>query len=95
VNGLGLDAATAHQNLLDILAVLSCLPEPPNIAERWLGLVFSHAVLGKQAHDARIAAFMIAHGITHLLTLNPSDFARYPEITAVTPAEVLSGVNGQ
>ncbi len=38
---------------------------------------------------------MIAHGITHLLTLNPSDFARYPEITAVTPAEVLSGVNGQ
>lgn len=90
VNGLGVSAASAYQDILDALGVLVCLPEPPDIAEGWLGLVHRHPVMGKQAHDARLAAFMIAHGITQLLTLNPSDFARYQQITAVTPADVLS-----
>jgi len=39
--------------------------------------------------DTRLVALMVAHGITHLLTLNPTDFARYSEITAVTPQEIL------
>ena len=30
---------------------------------------------------------MLAHGVTHILTLNPGDFARYSEITTVTPSE--------
>ena len=37
----------------------------------------------------RIAALMLAHGVTHILTLNPTDFARYSGITAVTPQEIL------
>jgi len=32
---------------------------------------------------------MLAHGVTHLLTLNPTDFARYDGITPVTPQEIL------
>ena len=40
--------------------------------------------------DARIAALMLAHGVTHILTLNPTDFARYQDITPVTPSEALS-----
>ena len=33
-----------------------------------------------------LAAAMRVHGVTHLLTLNSSDFARYPGIAAVHPA---------
>jgi hypothetical protein len=32
---------------------------------------------------------MLAHGLTYLVTLNPGDFARYREITPITPMEVL------
>ena len=33
---------------------------------------------------------MRAHGIEHLVTLNPQDFTRYQDVTPLTPAEVLS-----
>jgi hypothetical protein len=46
--------------------------------------------LGKNAHDARFVAAMMAHGLTHLLTFNPQDFRRYSGITVVTPAEILT-----
>ena len=46
-------------------------------------------VMGVQVHDARLVATMIAHRITHLLTLNDQDFARYPEITAVHPRQLV------
>jgi hypothetical protein len=36
-------------------------------------------------HDARLAAFMISHAITHVLTLNITDFERFTEIITVTP----------
>ena len=90
VNGLGLDVADADQNLNEIEALFLCLPEPPDIAKRWRKVVTQHSEIGKQAHDARLVALMLSHGISHILTLNPSDFARYPEITPLTPAEVLS-----
>ena len=90
VNGLELTALEADRNLGEFEKLCACLPEPSDMALRWRTLVRKYTVTGKQAHDARIAAFMIAHGITHLVTLNPSDFARYPEITTVIPAEIVS-----
>ena len=36
-----------------------------------------------------LVALMQAHGISNILTLNVNDFARYQEITPVTPAEIL------
>jgi len=89
-NGLGLDIAEADQNLDEIEALFACLPEPPDMAERWRAVVTQHSVSGKQAHDARLAALMQAHGVVHLVTLNPQDFARYQDITPLTPAEALS-----
>ena len=93
VNGLGFASEAARQNLLDILQVLDCLLEPAGIAEKWLDLIAATHVLGKQAHDARLAALMLAHGVTQLLTLNPSDFTRYQGIMPVTPAELVSQPN--
>ncbi len=90
VNGLGLSISDADQNLTQVETLFTCLPEPPDIAERWREMAVQYSVLGKQAHDARLAAFMRAHGVTHLLTLNTPDFARYQEITPLTPSQVLS-----
>jgi predicted nucleic acid-binding protein len=90
VNGLGLSIADVAANLADISTAFTCLPEPSDIAVGWQELAVKHKVLGKQAHDARLVALMLSHGISQLLTLNTSDFARYPEITPLTPAEVLA-----
>ena len=40
-------------------------------------------------HDAQLVAAMHIHGVTHLLTLNVRDFARYPGITVVHPQTLL------
>jgi predicted nucleic acid-binding protein len=49
-----------------------------------------YGVSGVQVYDARLAAAMIVHNVTHILTFNTSDFARYaPEgIVAVDPTIV-------
>ena len=88
VNGLGLSPIDAEAGLQRAEQWLIWLPEPPDIAARWRALVNKHSVLGKQAHDARLVALMEAHGLTHLLTLNASDFARFPGVTCVEPATV-------
>lgn len=51
----------------------------------------THAVQGKQVHDARLAALVLSSGITHILTLNGADFARYPGITALDPLQIAAG----
>ena len=48
--------------------------------------------MGKRTHDARIIAAMLAHGITHLLTFNPSDFAGISSITIIHPQDLPSPV---
>lgn len=90
VNGFGLDLAQAAVFLAKARGIFICLPELPDMADRWERVITEHKVMGKQAHDARLVALMLSHGVTHLLTLNPSDFTRYPEITVLTPSEVLS-----
>jgi len=88
-NGFGLDCAQADMRLGVVQSLFPCLPEPPDMAERWRKVVSENAVRGRQAHDARIAALMLAHGVTHLVTLNPTDFTRYDGITPVTPQDIL------
>lgn len=88
VNGLGRDPGRTNQDVSAMLGTFVRVPDPPDLLERWLDLCSRHQVCGRPAHDARLVAVMLAHGITHLLTLDPDDFARYPETTPVTPTEV-------
>lgn len=88
-NGLGLTVAETRQFLNDIVESFPCLPEPSDIGRQWYSLMMKYTVIGKQAHDARIVALMLTHNITHILTLNPADFARYSDITTVTPQDIL------
>jgi predicted nucleic acid-binding protein len=51
-------------------------------------LVDTNNVKGVQVHDARLAAAMRIHGISHVLTFNQPDFSRYANITIVRPQDI-------
>ena len=88
---MGKTVAEADALKANIRGNFLVLPDGPAILPEWEGLVSQHNVLGKQAHDARIAAAMNVHGVAHLLTFNATDFARYPNVTALDPIVVAAG----
>jgi predicted nucleic acid-binding protein len=89
VNGLGFTVQQAGAELSRLKGLFPLLPDSPAIYPEWERFVTVHQVTGKNAHDARIVAAMTVHGLTHLLTFNPGDFARYPGITALDPATIV------
>lgn len=88
-NGMGLHTDAAAVEIDKILSAFDSLVEPEDGSRRWRDLVTRYRVAGKTAHDARIAMLMLAHGVTHLVTLNAGDFARYDGVTPVSPEEML------
>ena len=87
-NGFGLTAADADQQVRTIEKGMALLADNEATYHEWRRLVVAHSVSGVKVHDARLAAAMKVHGVTHLLTLNPDDFKRYPHITAVHPGSL-------
>lgn len=87
-NGLGLSVDEAAREVVRLKALFPLLPDTAAIFPEWERLVSRHQVKGKEAHDARLVAAMLAHKVTHLLTFNTDDFKRYPQITAVNPRDV-------
>jgi predicted nucleic acid-binding protein len=77
-NGLGLAPAKASHNLETFMEVARLLPENGETAKQLRTLVSTHALVGKRIHDAGIVATMRSHGLSHLKTWNPDDFARFP-----------------
>lgn len=69
-------------------ALFPLAPETPAIYPLWRALVDTYSIIGRQVFDARLVAVMHTHGITHLLTLNPSHFQRFAGITVVDPQTV-------
>jgi predicted nucleic acid-binding protein len=88
-NGLGLATAEARSELARIKRLFSLLSETPAILPLWEELVAAHDVKGKSAYDARIVASMKVHNVSHVLTFNGPDFARFPAITVLTPEAVV------
>jgi hypothetical protein len=64
------------------------LPDSLATYQEWRQLIVRHAVVGAQAHDARLIASMNAYGISHLLTFNVEHFRRYQGITVIEPQHV-------
>jgi len=59
-----------------------------DVYPEWRRLVVTHGVSGKKAHDARLVAAMTVNRITHILTFNADDFARYTGINVIDPARL-------
>ena len=89
-NGLGKSPADAFAIISRWEAIYPVLDDTPNVRSHWQQLVTTHAVSGKNAHDARLVAAMLTHGLTHLLTFNDADFQRFTAVVTVTPAGVLA-----
>ncbi|KAM3089804.1 type II toxin-antitoxin system VapC family toxin [Phormidesmis sp. 146-35] len=87
-NGLGWTVEQTRSTIDQLLDRFPFLEESPQIFPNWLNLVTTNKVMGKRTHDARIIAAMLANGITHLLTLNPSDFAGTSSITIIHPQDL-------
>ncbi len=91
VNGLGMSSADVGRSIEQLSADFRLLRDERGIFERLQSLVIDHDVKGKTAHDARLVAAMMRHGVTHLLTFNGADFVRFPKITVLTPDEIAAG----
>ena len=87
-NGLGLSPAEAEAYLAKFESLFLLPADHKAVYGTWRRLVTEHEVSGKNAHDARIAAALMVHKITHLVTFNTSDFKRFTEITALPPSKV-------
>jgi predicted nucleic acid-binding protein len=68
--------------------LFTILPENQMVFPEWEKLVTTYKVMGKTAHDARLVAAMIAHGVSHILTFNDSEFRRYASIIPIPPGAV-------
>lgn len=90
LNGLEFTAAEAETELSQLRGSLTFLNDPPGLFAEWKHLVTTLSIIGKNAHDARIIAAMMLHGISHLLTYNVRDFQRYPGIIVLSPSSILA-----
>jgi predicted nucleic acid-binding protein len=87
VNGFGWPPSKVTAAIAQLRGQFRILDEGPIAFERWLAIVEGTQVRGRRAHDARLAAVMLSHAVTHILTLNTADFHGLPGITAVHPSD--------
>jgi predicted nucleic acid-binding protein len=88
VNGLGLTTADAIRNMEQFTRRVAFCDETEATSVRLRGLVRMHDLAGKAIHDANVVAAMACHGIQRLVTENPEDFRKYPEISALRLEDV-------
>lgn len=87
-NGYGLSPTETNEVATQIEKAFILLPDVEAIHDEWRRLVFAYGVSGTKVHDARIVAAMIVHRVSHILTLDGSDFERYSEIVIVAPQNI-------
>lgn len=88
--GLGMSNADGVAEIKRVQTLFELLPDSPDLYSVWLQLIEQHAVMGKRAHDARIAAALAIGRIPAILTFNAHDFRRYPDITVLEPAQLTA-----
>ena len=89
--GYGLSGAQTEQRVRILERMFGVAYDTPAVYPEWRRLVIEFGVSGVQVHDARLVALMSVHQITHILTLNAGDFARYRATTVVAPDQILAG----
>ena len=90
-NGLGMTAAETEAEVVRLKGFFTLLDDTPSILTAWERLVTQYQVVGKNAHDARLVAAMLVHGVPRILTFNDRNFQRYPAIAVLSPQAVVQG----
>jgi predicted nucleic acid-binding protein len=89
-NGLGKSTSYAESRIADLCGMFTLLRDERAIYETWLKLVADLAIPGVKSFDARLAAAMMRHGITHLLTFNAAHFQRFTHLAILDPIQVAA-----
>ena len=89
-NGFGLSSAETDARAKIIEGSFRFLPDNERVHAGWRRLVVQYSVTGVQAHDARLAASMLVHGVSDMPTLNDRDFGRYSGISVVHPRAIVA-----
>jgi|SRR5579859_416913 len=84
-NGFGLSPAETDKMVDAIGTGMSLLADGDAVYREWRRVVVKYNVSGVRVHDARLAAAMYVHGVSHILTLNVADFSRFTGLTALHP----------
>ncbi len=87
-NGLGLTIIEAEQEVQAIEAGMTLLPDNEAVYSQWRRIVVQYSVSGVQVHDARLAAAMFVHRVSHILTLNVADFSRFHDVAVLHPSAI-------
>lgn len=88
-NGLGWAVEAVRLEIDRVLVTFPLIDDTSAVFTHWIDLVTSYHIIGRRAHDARLVAAMLTHGITHLLTFNGDDFRQFSEIVVVEPVQVV------
>jgi predicted nucleic acid-binding protein len=89
-NGFGFSLIDAEREIRAIESGMSLLPDNVAVYAQWRNIIVQYGVSGVQVHDARLAASMYVHRVTHILTLNVTDFSRFTGLTALHPQSVTA-----
>ncbi|MUG91188.1 PIN domain-containing protein [Scytonema sp. UIC 10036] len=90
VNGLGWTPEETERAVQMLIKQFEWLEETPSIFHIWLSLATIYRISGKRIHDLRLQAVVLAHNISHILTLNPKDFVPVEGITIIHPNSINS-----
>jgi predicted nucleic acid-binding protein len=91
-NGLGLPIEKAAKESDRIVFQFILKQDNELVFDNWESLVRKFRVSGKETHDARLVAAMLAHDIRNILTFNVKDFKRYAgTVDAFDPQDVIDG----
>lgn len=88
-NGLGFTIEEARDELAKLERFFQILSESTASYEAWKALLIAHRVMGVQVHDTRLVSVMKANGVVRIVTFNVADFARFSEVEAVHPDDVV------
>ena len=88
-NGLGMTLADAVNNVRAVVERTTVLEETRGVAERLRRIIQEVQCMGKEIHDANIAATMLEHGLTVVVTENAKDLRRFADLEVV-PLDAVS-----
>jgi predicted nucleic acid-binding protein len=87
--GFGLTIEQTDKQTRILEKFFHIVPEERQTYSIWRDLVKTHSVSGVRVHDARLVAWMMTHSIDDIITLNGSDFVRYPGMKAHLPSSFV------
>ena len=88
--GMGRSVEETERRVRSIERIYSFLPEDAATYPIWRRLISENQVRSAKIHDARLAALMLSHSVTHIITVNLADFSRFKGIVAQSPSDVLA-----